>query len=265
MSVANLSASEYAKVENWDDFINSGKDLTNIYFDLSWYVMFSKLLKDPKFTKTNQKLIELIRNNKGIKVYPFPSYVFKAFQITKANELKVVFLGQDPYFNCEYYEKKCVPQAMGLSFSVPDGVAIPSSLDNIFKNMVKFNHIDEKPKSGNLWFWAAQGCLMLNAALTVEDGKKEAHLKLWEWFSEYVINYISTNMDGIVFVLWGAYALKKLNIIDESRHTTIVSSHPSGLSKDKSLGKYPSFMSEDTFGKVNKALVKYGKTKILWD
>jgi len=225
--------------------------------------MFAKLMKNPKFAKLNAKLKELSKN-KSLKIYPLPSHLLSGFMITKAFDLKVVFVGQDPYFNCEEHQGRYVPQAMGLSFSVPHGVQIPSSLRNVFLNMIKYGHIKSMPESGNLWFWAAQGCLMLNAALTVEDGTKEAHLGHWEWFTNYVIQYISQNIDDIIFVLWGGYAYKKINMIDLDRHHTIISSHPSGLSANKPFRDYPAFMNEDSFGKINQILKKTGRTPIMW-
>lgn len=264
MSVATLTASEYGEIEHWNEFFDNNKGIDNMGYDLSWHVLFSQLSKHPKYAQITEKLKNIVRRNKAIKIYPFPAYVFKAFQVTKATDLKVVIIGQDPYFNCEYHDGKYVPQAMGLSFSVPHNTAIPSSLVNIYDNMIKFGHLKERPHSGNLWFWAVQGCLMLNAALTVEDGTKESHLKMWEWFTDYTIQYISTYMDEIIFVLWGAYACKKLGMIDQSRHHVIMSSHPSGLSANKPLGRNPAFMDKDTFGEINKQLKKYKKETILW-
>ena len=131
--------------------------------------------------------------------------------------------------------------------------------------MIKYGHLKEKPKSGNLWYWASQGCLMLNAALTVEDGTKESHIKLWEWMTDYVITYISQHMNGIIFILWGAYAYKKINLIDLDKHHAIISSHPSGLSANKPFQNYPAFMNEDHFGKINEILEKSNRNKILWE
>jgi len=130
--------------------------------------------------------------------------------------------------------------------------------------MVKFGVIKKKPKSGNLWLWAVQGCLMLNTILTVEDGKKEAHAKLWEWFTDYVIQYISMYMKNIVFLLWGSYAYKKINLIDQDKHHVIISSHPSGLSANKPFQQYPAFMHQDHFGKTNEFLKNIGKEPIVW-
>ena len=262
--ISTLTKDHYAKLDNWCDYFNSGKDLMNVKYDLSWVIMFSKLMKNPKYARLNDKLKELVQKDNKLKIYPLPSHLMASFMITKASDLKVVFIGQDPYFNCEYSGTNYVPQAMGLSFSVPTGINIPSSLANIFRNMIKYGHLKKMPTDGNLWFWAAQGCLMLNAALTVEDGTKEAHLRMWEWFTDYVIQYISQNFDDIIFVLWGAYAYKKISMIDLDRHHTIVSSHPSGLSANKPFQDYPAFMNEDTFGKINNTLNRLGKTRIMW-
>lgn len=265
MSVATLTKQQYSDEDRWYDFFESGKTLHTIPYHLTWYVLFSHLFANPKFNKLNNKLKELVQANKHLKIYPFPNYVLKAFMVTPATDLKVVFIGQDPYFNCEVHESKYVPQAMGLSFSVPHDIVIPSSLDNIYRNMVKYGHVKEKPLTGNLWYWAAQGCLMLNAALTVEDGSKESHLRLWEWFTDYTIQYISANMNNIVFVLWGGYAFKKIDLIDQDRHHVVVSSHPSGLSANKPFKEYPAFMNKDHFGEINEYLKKYLKTPILWN
>ncbi len=262
---ANLTKEMYAYVERWNEFFDKGHNLNNIPYDSTWTIMFALIKKDKKFIKVNDKLKEVVKKNKHIKIYPLPSYVFKAFEITPADNVKVVFIGQDPYFNCEAHNGKYVPQAMGLSFSVPSGIKIPSSLENIFVNMIKFGHLKNKPISGNLWYWASQGCLMLNAALTVEDGTKESHIKLWEWMTDYVITYISQHMNGIIFVLWGSYAYKKINLIDLDKHHAIISSHPSGLSAHKPLQEHPAFMNQDHFGKINDILEKSNRTKILWD
>ena len=264
-SVATLTKLNYSKEERWYEFYEKGNSLQNIPYHLTWYIMFTHLLRDQKFEKINDNLKCRVQKNKHLKIYPFPSYVMKAFMITPATNLKVVFIGQDPYFNCESCGSKYVPQAMGLSFSVPHGITIPSSLDNIYKNMIKYCHIKEKPHTGNLWFWASQGCLMLNAALTVEDGAKESHLRLWEWFTNYVIQYISTHMKNIVFVLWGGYAYKKISLINQDIHHVIISSHPSGLSANKPFQQYPAFMNKDHFGEINIFLKKKGKGSILWN
>lgn len=265
ISIVTLSKHNYTEAERWNTFFEKGKTLADIPYHLSWIVMFEMVKKDARYKQLNEKLKSIVEKNKSLKIYPLPDYTYAAFLATPASEIKVVFIGQDPYFNCEYEGKEYVPQAMGLSFSVPNDITLPSSLANIFRNMKKFGHIKSIPRSGNLWFWAAQGCLMLNAALTVEDSTKEAHLRYWEWFTDYIIQYISTYMDGVIFVLWGGYAFKKKGLIDEDRHHTIISSHPSGLSANKKFGKYPAFMEEDHFGKINHILEKSGRLKILWE
>ena len=263
--IALLTKEIYADVDGWDTYFDSGKDLKHMQYHLTWHVMFAYLFKHIKFKKINNTLKELLRKNRKIKLYPLPSHITSAFQITPASDTRVVFIGQDPYFNSEPYNLTYVPQAMGMSFSVPSGTRIPSSLENIYANMMKYGHIAKIPKSGNLWFWASQGCLMLNTALTVIDSTKESHHKLWEWFTDYVIQYISENMNNIIFVLWGWDACKKINKIDLDKHHTICSSSPSGLYASRPLQQYPAFMSEDHFGKINQILEKIGSRKIIWN
>ena len=106
---------------------------------------------------------------------------------------------------------------------------------------------------------------MLNTALTVEDGSKKSHTNLWLWFTDYIIEYISTYMNDVIFVLWGGDAYKKISLIDLDKHHTIISSHPSGLSANRPFRTYPSFMDEDHFGKINEILVSTNRTKILWE
>jgi uracil-DNA glycosylase len=265
VSIVTLNCQHYARAERWTTFFNANKSISDIPFHHSWIILFSLLRKNKKYNELNNKLKEFIKKNHNIKVYPLPMYTFSAFLITPATNLKVVFIGQDPYFNMIVSGTDYIPQATGLSFSVPDGVPIPPSLVNIFLNMKKYGHIKETPTTGNLWYWAAQGCLMLNAALTVEDSNKESHLKWWEWLTDFVIQYISLHMKDIVFVLWGAYAYKKIQYIDLDKHHTVITSHPSGLSAYKPFQNYPAFMDEDHFGKINQIMDKIGKTKIHWN
>lgn len=265
LSIATLDKKKYSLKDRWTDFYKNNNHIKCLPYHLTWYVMFEHIFSDPKFEKTNNKLKEIIKNNKYIKIYPLPSYLFSAFVITPAIDLKVVIIGQDPYFKSETIDNRYVPQAMGMSFSVPHGLAIPSSLNNIYDNAIKYGHMKKKPLTGNLWFWASQGCLMLNASLTVEDNSKESHISMWEWFSNYVIRYISDNMTDIVFVLWGAHAYKKINLINIDKHNVIISSHPSGLSAHKPFQNYPAFINEDHFGKINNFLIKKNKQPIMWE
>jgi len=157
-------------------------------------------------------------------------------------------------------------QAMGLSFSVPYNFAIPSSLQNIYKNLQKYGHIRKIPNHGNLSFWATQGCLLLNTSLTVYEGadNKNCHQSIWTKFTDNIIKYISDTNDYVVFVLWGAHAMSKCKFIDLDKHDAIISSHPSGLSADKPLSNYSSFNTYDHFGQINKLLQKHNKKPIIW-
>lgn len=264
MIISGLNKETYSKCMNWHTFYKNGKTLYDLTYDLTWTILFTQIKSNPKFKKLNDKLRKLVDKNKHVKIYPMPEYVFSAFTITRLSEVKVVFIGQDPYFNCEKYDNYYVPQAMGLSFSVPHEIKIPSSLANIYTNMIKYGHIKDEPKSGNLWHWAYQGCLMLNVSLSVEDAIKKSHTKLWEWLTNHVIQYISDNMKNIIFVMWGSDAYSKINLIDMDKHHIIISSHPSGLSANKPFRNYPAFMDFDHFGEINKILEKLGENKIMW-
>jgi len=246
--------------KNWKQTIGNG-DATILYcpdVNTTWWPLLKTLIDDHRYKNIVETLIDL--TNKNNKIYPYPELLYYAFKLTILDDLKVVILGQDPYFNSE----NNIPQAMGLSFSVPVGLTIPSSLDNIYKNMVKFNHINKKPAHGNLEFLAAQGCLFLNTALTVLDGQKNCHSQMWKWFTDDIIEKISEITNNIVFVLWGKPALDKLKLIDTSKHHIVISSHPSGLSCNKPLGTYPSFNDCDHFGEINKYLEKNGKQPIVY-
>ena len=253
MMISTLTQEKYAKCDNWITFFKKGKTLCDIPYDLSWVIMFRSLIidKDIGFDKIEKYLKEQTN-----RIYPHPEYLFSAFLITPADELKVVILGQDPYFNCN--------EAMGLSFSVPHNVIIPSSLKNIYSNLLKYRHIKNKSNSGNLWFWSSQGCLMLNASLTVEDGKKNSHKHLWKDMTNGIIKYISTYMKDIVFIIWGNDAYNKVEYINRKKHHLIISSHPSGLSANKSFKEFPSFMDCDCFGKTNEILKSLKKNTIVW-
>lgn len=240
---------------NWHDFF-SRYDLKQINYDLSWHLLFCILFKHPKFDNLNTTLKNIIKKNN---VYPLPTYITSAFMITSADNLKVVFINQEPYCNHE----NGIPQAMGLSYSVPNNIKIPSTLNNIFNNLIKYKHIDSI-SSGNLWYWAAQGCLMLCSSLTVNENEPGSHLKMWSWFTDYIIQYISQYMNNIIFVLWGSHAYKKINMIDQDKHHTIITSHPSKFTVNNKFQNYPSFAEYDHFGTINQILVKIGKSKIMW-
>jgi uracil-DNA glycosylase len=173
-------------------------------------------------------------------VYPPPKLVFSAFELCPFDAVKVVILGQDPYHGPH--------QAHGLCFSVQDGVPIPPSLQNIYKELQKDLGV-EISKSGNLERWAQQGVLLLNATLTVESNKAGSHQGIgWEQFTDAVIQKISDEKDNVVFLLWGKYAQDKGKNIDTQRHLVLTAAHPSPFSA------YNGFFGCRHFSKTNKYL-----------
>lgn len=185
----------------------------------------------------------------GKTIYPPGGEIFKAFELTPVDEVKAVILGQDPYHG--------YGQAMGLSFSVPDGVPAPPSLKNIFKEIEDDLGIRMSGRT-NLEPWARQGVLLLNAILTVEAGMAASHSKIgWEPFTDAVISWLSANRSGIVFLLWGNFARSKRELIDSSRHYVLEAAHPSPLARG-------AFFGCRHFSKTNEILVSEGKTPINW-
>lgn len=253
---------------NWESkYSDHIVDFKKIHVDESWNILFDKLMNDDEMKKLEKSLSKIIEKilelkNEKINIYPCPDDIFNAFNLTNYNNVKVCILGQDPYIGHE----NNIPQAMGLSFSVPDGFKLPSSLINIYKNMMKYNVINEMPKKGNLSKWAQQGCLMLNSSLTVQQGISNSHAKYWKWFTDYIIEYISDNMENIIFVLWGKNAIDKLSLINKNNnHKFIISSHPSGLSCNKNVGAYPAFNDMDHFNTINAYLCENKKNIIDWN
>ena len=242
-----LTKKSYSKKHTWS--IND--DITKIPLDESWDKIFQNLFSDKRFQIIINKLHKYIEIHNSELLYPKPNYLFKTFCMCPLQEVKVVFIGQDPYFNNEKYKDKITPQAYGLSFSVPIGFEIPSSLKNIYNNLKKYGHIKKIPNHGCLDYWAFQGCLMLNASLTVIDGEKNCHALEWKWFTDKIIEEISNKCNKVVFVLWGGEAYKKIDLIDLDKHKVVISSHPSGLSANKEFKSYPAFVNQDHFGSIN--------------
>lgn len=182
--------------------------------------------------------------------YPPARLVFNAFEQCPFDEVRAVILGQDPYHG--------PGQAEGLCFSVPDGVPHPPSLQNIFKE-IESEYGTPVPVSGSLLRWAKQGVLLLNATLTVREGRAGSHQgRGWERFTDAVIKAISDHRDGIVFLLWGSYAGSKATLIDADRHCILRCAHPSPLSA------YRGFFGSHHFQLANDYLQKYGKRPIQW-
>ena len=213
----------------------------------SWKTLLNDEFQKPYF----KELIEFIKYEyKRQTIYPAGIDIFKAFDRCDFSDVKVVIIGQDPYHG--------QGQANGLCFSVYEGVRIPPSLINIFKEIR--NDLDRPiPASGDLERWASQGVLLLNATLTVKASAPGSHQnKGWETFTDAVIKKLSDEKEGIVFLLWGAYAQKKGEVIDRNKHLVLMSAHPSPFSADRG------FFGCKHFSKTNQYLAGKGKVEIDW-
>ena len=185
----------------------------------------------------------------GQVVYPAQPDLFNAFRLCSPDEARVLILGQDPYHGAG--------QAHGLSFSVREGVRIPPSLRNVFKELRDDLGVP-MPAGGDLTPWARRGVLLLNAVLTVRAGKAGSHAgKGWEEFTDAVIRGLDTREERVVFVLWGAYARKKRDLVTNPRHVVLEAGHPSPMNPRGFLGTRP-------FSAVNKALADAGRHEIDW-
>ena len=196
-------------------------------------------------------LVRFLHSEKaaGKRIFPPGKLIFRAFELTPVDKVKVVILGQDPYHG--------PGQAMGLSFSVPQGVKAPPSLVNIFKEIESDLGI-RMSGSPDLEPWARQGVLLLNTALTVQEGIATSHSRIgWQYFTDAVIKYISDNCDGVVFLLWGRHAREKKELIDQTKHHVLEAAHPSPLAGGR-------FFGCRHFSKTNKILMEEGKTPINW-
>ncbi|MFD2743357.1 MULTISPECIES: uracil-DNA glycosylase [Sphingobacterium] len=214
----------------------------------SWESVFKPLFEQPAM----RTLSQFVQKERQVaQVFPPENLVFNAFRLTPLPDVKVVILGQDPYHN--------IGQAHGLSFSVPVGVAIPPSLKNIYAELVEDIPGFVYPKNGDLTKWAQQGVLLLNATLTVRAHEAASHQKKgWEQFTDAIIQSISAQRSGVVFILWGSYANKKSALIDHSKHLVLTSVHPSPLSV------YRGFFGSKPFSQTNAYLSDKGKQPIDW-
>lgn len=214
----------------------------------SWQKALSEQFSQPYFLH----IVNFLKAEKAAKKQIFPpgQLIFNAFNTTPFNDVKVVILGQDPYHN--------YGQAMGLSFSVPQGVAAPPSLVNIFKELNSDLNI-ATPNHGDLTKWADQGVLLINAALTVEAHKPMSHSKIgWHEFTNNVIKTLSDDRQDLVFMLWGGFAKSKRELIDAGKHLILTAAHPSPLSA------YNGFFGCKHFSQTNEWLQSKGKTPIDW-
>ena len=211
----------------------------------SWHQLLKEQLPEGYFKQINQFLDQVYASGT---IYPPREKVFQALKTTNLEEVKVVILGQDPYHG--------PGQAQGLSFSVPDDIPAPPSLQNILKELAEDVGLKT---SHDLTPWAEQGVLLLNACLTVPASQANGHAGLiWEEFTDAVIRLVSQEEEHVVFILWGAYARKKKSLIDASKHLIIESAHPSPLSA------YRGFFGSRPFSRANAYLKEMGRESIDW-
>ncbi len=220
----------------------------DVKIEQSWKEHLVQEFEKPYFSK----LIEFIKTEyTSTKVYPPGKFIFNAFDKCTFDNTKVVILGQDPYHGYN--------QANGLSFSVNDGVAMPPSLQNIFKEIRDDLEISI-PKTGNLERWAEQGVLLLNSTLTVRAGEAGSHQKKgWETFTDAVIKCISEQKQDVVFMLWGKYAQDKGAVIDASKHLILKAKHPSPMAAN-----YGGWFGTKHFSQANDYLISKGLQPINW-
>jgi uracil-DNA glycosylase len=193
---------------------------------------------------------------KGGKVYPPRELVFNAMRLTPFDQVRVVILGQDPYIN----EFNGVPEAHGLCFSVREGIPVPPSLRNIFKE-IQDSIYGGVPQafSSDLTRWAEQGVLLLNAGLSVLAKRSNSHVALgWHELTDNIIETISARKEHVIFMLWGAFAQRKAALIDPRRHLILKTSHPSPLSAHRG------FLGSRVFVKCNEYLRQHGREPIVW-
>ncbi|WP_459209327.1 uracil-DNA glycosylase [Aquimarina rhabdastrellae] len=220
----------------------------NVQIDPSWKAQLNTEFEKPYF----KILTDFVKSEYTThQCYPKGSQVFAAFDHCSFDDVKVVIIGQDPYHG--------VGQANGLCFSVNDGIAMPPSLINIFKE-IETDLQQEFPSSGNLERWAKQGVLLLNATLTVRAHQAGSHQKQgWEQFTDQVIKVISEQKQNVVFLLWGGYAKKKGAKIDTQKHLVLTSGHPSPLSANRGY-----WFGNQHFSKTNTYLKEIGAAPIKW-
>lgn len=220
----------------------------NVKIEESWKKALGAEFEKPYF----EQLTRLVREEyTHYKCFPPGHLIFNAFNSCPFDKVKVVILGQDPYHE--------PGQAMGLSFSVPDGIAMPPSLINIFRE-IQSDLGTPFPQSGNLTRWVEQGVMLMNATLTVRIHLANSHSKFgWQQFTDAAIKALSDHREHLVFMLWGGYARSKKYLIDTSKHLVLESVHPSPLSANRG-----GWFGNHHFSKCNDYLVKNGMKPIVW-
>ena len=219
----------------------------HVQIENTWKTALAEEFEKPYFDQIANFL--KVEKKNGKIIYPPGSQIFNAFEFVPFDQVKVVILGQDPYHR--------KGQAMGLSFSVPKGIRIPPSLQNIYKELK--NDVDfEIPNHGDLSDWAEQGVFLLNAILTVEESNAGSHRKVgWQQFTDAVISKLSSGRKNIVFLLWGNFAKSKKVLVDESKHLVLEAPHPSPLARG-------GFFGCRHFSKCNDYLQKNKISTINW-
>jgi len=221
--------------------------MNSVRIEESW----KRILSDVFESENWEQISKFVKDEyKTQKVYPAPKNIFNAFDLCPFDDVKLVILGQDPYHGAG--------QAHGLSFSVPESVRTPPSLQNIYKEL-KEDVGKEIPETGNLELWAKQGVLLLNATLTVRASQPGSHQgKGWEEFTDEVIKKLNDEKEHLVFMLWGNYAKNKGEIIDRKKHLVLEAAHPSPYSANSG------FFGCKHFSQANTYLKKYSKEEIKW-
>lgn len=215
----------------------------------SWEYIFGDLCKI--YDMIDEKREEYSKSK--LQIYPSNEDIFKAFNYFEITETKVIIIGQDPYHGFN--------QSTGLAFGIKNDFKIPPSLRNI-KNELKLD-LNIELEDQTLEKWAKQGVLLINASLTVIQGKPGSNINIWKNYTDNIISEIN-KLDNIIFVAWGAFAYNKLKDIDLNKHKIIVSSHPSPLSCFKKFGEFPSFNGSKPFSKINDYLLEFNKDLIDW-
>ncbi len=222
--------------------------MSDVKIEPSWKAVLAGEFEQPYFQNIRSFLKKEIAAGKTI--YPPGPLIFNAFDCTPFDAVEVVILGQDPYIH--------PGEAMGLAFSVPKGVSIPPSLQNIFKEIEEDLGCPMTQRGhGDLTCWARQGVFLLNASLTVERGNSNSHANIgWHTFTDAVIKILSDRKEGLVFMLWGNFARKKAHLIDPFKHLILEAPHPSPLARG--------FNGCRHFSKANEFLLANGKPPIDW-
>jgi uracil-DNA glycosylase len=218
-----------------------------VRLEKSWKKLLKEEFDKPYFLTLRNFIHDEYKSNT---VYPPAKFIFNALDSLPAGDVKVVILGQDPYHG--------PGQAHGLSFSVPDGVDLPPSLLNIYKELATDLGIT-RPQTGNLERWVKEGVLLLNATLTVRAHQAGSHQnKGWEQFTDAIIHHLAETKENLVFILWGNYAQRKGDFLDANKHLVIKSAHPSPLSA------HNGFFGSRPFSKANEYLASHDKKPIMW-